>query len=385
MRILTVANHLGARGGLERTQLTTCRALAERGHRVDLVYVSAGDFEADWRSFAGSMVQIAGTLPRRAAPIRSATGTARALAAARRLRPEVVYVYRYWDLPMAALVRGPARRPVVFHCCLPPPVPMPRWLRWSLGRVDTTVAVSSDTAARWQGSGLDPSRVEVVLTGIDSDYFRPVDATQRSKLRRALGTSDDAFLVVFTGRISREKGVDVLVQACRALADRLPDLQLVVVGGPSLGSDPADSDRYRAELERMAGDLRVEWLGARPDVRPVLAAADVAVVPSLWPEPLSRAVMEPLACGIPVVGSRVGGTPELLSGWLERFLCAPGDPAALAVTLEGLHDWRAREPDLGRRCRAAAVEHLSLRRETDAVEAALRRTTRESVGSSTPA
>src|ERR1700722_16097671 len=94
VRILTVANHLGARGGLERTQLTNCRALAARGHGVDLVYVSAGDFAEEWEAFARTMVPTTGTLPRRSRPLATMAGVAGALRAGHRLRPDVLYVYR---------------------------------------------------------------------------------------------------------------------------------------------------------------------------------------------------------------------------------------------------------------------------------------------------
>ena len=65
MRILTVANYLDATGGLERTQLTNCRGLADRGHRIDLVYVHDGAFSAQWRDITTTMTKTGTTLPRR--------------------------------------------------------------------------------------------------------------------------------------------------------------------------------------------------------------------------------------------------------------------------------------------------------------------------------
>jgi len=371
VRILTVANHLGARGGLERTQLTNCRALAARGHRVDLVYVSAGDFTDEWRRFTGTMVQTGGTLPRRRHPLSSTTGVLGAVLAGRRLRPDAVYVYRYWDLPYAVAVGRLAGAPVVFHLCLPPPRVVPRWLRPSLGRVDRTLSVSRDTATRWDGTGLRAQRMSVVLTGIDLDRFAPAPADERSATRRELGVADDAFVVLYAGRIGREKGVDVLVRAFAAVAGAEAGSHLVVVGSPSLGADPADSARYEAELRDLAGGLSVSWLAARHDVRPLIQAADVAVVPSLWPEPLSRSVMEPLACGVPVVATRVGGNPEILTGWLAPNLVEPGDAADLAQRVLSLGRWRRHDPGLGARCRREAEARLSLGTEVDAIEAAL--------------
>jgi glycosyltransferase involved in cell wall biosynthesis len=372
MRILTVANHLGARGGLERTQLTNCAALAARGHRVDLIFVSAGDFAEDWSRITGTMVQIPGSLPHRRRPFSSIRAVASAVRSGVRLRPDVVYVYRYWDIPFAVVVGRLARAPVVFHLCLPPPRVVPRWLRMCLKRVAMTLAVSRDTASRWNGTGLRAARTTVVLTGVDLERYTPAVPGARATTRHALGVPEDAFLLLYAGRIGREKGVDVLVSAFARLYGALPDSVLVVVGSPSLGADPEDSTRYEGELRNAAQGLPVSWIPARLDVVDLVQAADVAVVPSLWPEPLSRSVMEPLACGVPVVATRVGGNPEILTGWLARYLVEPHDVDDLAGRISSLHSWRQCEPDLGQRLRAEAMTRLSLEKEVDAIESAFR-------------
>jgi glycosyltransferase involved in cell wall biosynthesis len=371
VRILTVANHLGARGGLERTQLTNCRALAARGHRVDLVYVSAGDFAGEWERFTGSMVRTEGTLPRRRHPVSSTVAAAAGAWAGKGMRPDVVYVYRYWDIPYAVAVGAMARAPVVFHLCLPPPTSVPRWLRPCLGLVTRTLSVSEDTATRWRGTGLHDERITVVLTGVDLAQYSPAPADARAATRRALGIAQDAFFVLYAGRIGREKGVDVLVRAFAELCALRPESHLVVVGSPSLGADPADSAAYEAELRASAAGLPVTWIPAQPDVVALIQAADVAVAPSLWPEPLSRSVMEPLACGVPVVATRVGGNPEILTGWLADYLVEPSDVSGLTACMASLHGWRSSDPDLGDRCRREAEARLSLDAEVDLIETAL--------------
>ena len=371
MRIATVANHLGSRGGLERTQMTTCRALASRGHRLDVVYASEGDFADQWRSFATTMVPMSGSLPRRGAPLRSTTGVLRALRDGARLTPDVLYVYRYWDLPYAAALSAVTGAPVVYHLCLPPPTRLPWWLRAALRRVNRTLSVSHDTARRWESTGLHGDHIDVVLTGVELDRYVPGPPGARADARRELGIGADAFVVLYAGRVGREKGVDILVRAFGEMSATLADAQLVVVGSPSLGADPGDSARYVDQLERLAAGLEVRFLPGRADVVPLLQTADVAVVPSLWPEPLSRALMEPLACGVPVVATDVGGNPEILTGWLEPFLVPAGDPKALAASLTSLYGWRTQQPDLGARCRRHAEDALGLERETDLVERAL--------------
>ncbi len=386
MRILVTANYLDAAGGLERTQLTNCRGLARRGHRLDLVFVHGGAFQADWEDITATMTRVASTLPRRARALRSSLDVLASVRRARGLEPDVVYVYRYWDLPFAVAVATGRPTAVVYHLCLPPPKPVRRWLRGVLARVDATVSVSQHTLGLWEGTGLNRRHATVALTSVDLDHYRPRDASFRASVRSEHGLGSDDFVVLFAGRIGEEKGVDVLVDAFGRLARSVPSCRLVVVGSPPPTADPAVADAYVARVHAAAEGLPVSWFPRRADVVPLLQAADVAVVPSRWAEPLSRSIMEPLACGIPVVSTNVGGSPEVLTGWLSEYLVPPEDPAALAERLRSLHGWRTDEPDLGERCRHAAEARLSLDDELDVIEGVMHTTvhdarTRTRVGS----
>jgi glycosyltransferase involved in cell wall biosynthesis len=207
-----------------------------------------------------------------------------------------------------------------------------------------------------------------VLTGIDLSVYAPAPDDERRSTRAALGIRPEEFMVLYAGRIGREKGVDVLV---RAIGNIEAQCHLVIVGSPSLGADPSDSERYRAELEALASGHTVSWLPGRRDVLDVIRAADVAVLPSLWPDPLPRSVMEPLACGVPVVATRTGGTPEILSGSFDQFLVEPGDPDDLAAKIVRLVGWRQKDPELGDRCRRMMADRFSLDREIDDIETAM--------------
>jgi glycosyltransferase involved in cell wall biosynthesis len=242
-------------------------------------------------------------------------------------------------------------------------------MRAVLARVDATVSVSQHTLGLWKDTGLDMSRARVASTSVDLARYAPADPTERARRRAEFALGPDEFVILFAGRVAPEKGVDVLVDAFRRVAASTPNARLVVVGSPPEG--PEQPDSYAARLHGTAESLPVTWLPRRSDVVPLLHTADVAVVPSRWAEPLSRSILEPLACGVPVVATDVGGSPEVLTGWLSEFLVPPEDPAALANRLLSLRDWRRRDPGLGDRCRRAAEARMSLDDELDVIEGAM--------------
>ena len=121
------------------------------------------------------------------------------------------------------------------------------------------------------------------------------------------------------------------------------------------GADPT----YVDGLHRESEDLGVVWLERRVDVAPLMAAADLLVLPSLVPETQGMVVIEAMSCGIPVVASAVGGLPETLDGFTDQ-LVSPGDAGAVAAALDRLVDWRRCTPDLGADARRRAVERFAL-------------------------
>ncbi len=178
-------------------------------------------------------------------------------------------------------------------------------------------------------------------------------------------------MVTYFGRVDREKGIHVLLEAWNRL-----DLDPARAGLLVVGSSMVDHDggAYQAELEALArGDVR--FLPARPDVAVTLHAADVVVVPSTWDEPFGRTVIEGLSTGRPVLASRVGGIPEILSGPLERFLFERGDDAGLADRLGSLVHWRDEEPELAALCESRVRQGFTLTQMVDGIESAFRSVT----------
>jgi glycosyltransferase involved in cell wall biosynthesis len=349
-RVLTIANHLGSVGGTESAQLAIFRNLAERGWAVDLLYVTRGDYWSEWRALATNTTQIRASIPTRSSPVASSIGTISGAISGTRALPSVVYVHNAGDVPLGLTIGAAAQAPVVAHLHLPPPFRQPSWLNALIRRTSAVIVPSSDTAERWTGpAGLDPARMSVIPTGVDTDRFAPLGVDKRNAVRAKISLGDDELMVLFVGRLERIKGAHFLIDSVRRLS--LP-IHVVLCG-------TTKTDAYLTEMQDAADGRRVTFLGHRSDIPDMMAAADLLVVPSNWFDPQPLVVSEAMASGIPVVASDIGGLAVVLRGFPEHLVPA-GDPARLGAAIEACVNWRNDDPELGPRSRAWAEEHMSL-------------------------
>jgi D-inositol-3-phosphate glycosyltransferase len=198
--------------------------------------------------------------------------------------------------------------------------------------------------------GVPSQRITVVPCGVDTDVFRPLD---RASIRRNLGVAANEQVVLFVGRIEPLKGIDVLLRAVSHLDGRF---RVLVIGGD--GKDVA----RKSELAALAAELRiaakVTFLDAVPhdDLPLYYNAADICVVPSYY-ESFGLVAVEAMACGVPVIASRVGGLKETVqdgqTGYLIPWLC----PEPFAERLELLLNNEPMRLSLGRGARAAAERY----------------------------
>ncbi len=185
--------------------------------------------------------------------------------------------------------------------------------------------------------------VSVVPGGVDVDRFRPADPPDdRAAARRALGLPAEP-TALFVGRLERLKGVDILVRAA-ALADVEPPLHLVIVGGDA--ADAPERARLRALAEAQGIGARIHFVDAvdRDTLAQYYRAADVCVVPSYY-ESFGLVAVEALACGTPVIATRVGGLQYTVRDGQTGHLISWRCPEPFAERLEALlanDDLRAR-------------------------------------------
>jgi glycogen synthase len=209
--------------------------------------------------------------------------------------------------------------------------------RLAVERADRVIAVSAQMRADiLEHFRVDPDRVVVIHNGVDAQAFA------RTERRDALARHGVRLpYVLFVGRISEQKGIFTLLEA----ADALPEgVELVLCA-----SSP-DTPELQARLEAAAaGRPMIRWINAMLPIDEVVqlySHAAVFVCPSIY-EPFGLINLEAMACGTPVVASRVGGIPEVVVDGETGLLVEPGDPVALADALRRVLDDPARAARMG--------------------------------------
>jgi D-inositol-3-phosphate glycosyltransferase len=178
--------------------------------------------------------------------------------------------------------------------------------------------------------GAEPGRIHTIPCGIDLSLFRPVD---RGPVRTRLGLPDDRPVLLWVGRLEKLKGVDILVSACAQLAER--DFILLIVGGDDNAGELRAELEAQAEAEGVSANIRFEGAVAHDELPAYYSAADVVVVPSYY-ESFGLVAVESLACGTPVVASRVGGLVSTVNDGVTGYLIPWRCPEPFAEKLEVL-------------------------------------------------
>jgi glycosyltransferase involved in cell wall biosynthesis len=222
--------------------------------------------------------------------------------------------------------------------------PATRWAnRLTLPLEDATIAVSDEVRA-----SIPPRlvrRTEVVIHGVDVEGIAGRRG-ERDAARADLGVGHDELLVVTVANLRAQKDYPTMLQAARRLVDAGEPVRFVSVGQGPL------ADQLEGERDRLGLGERFRFLGYRADPVRVLVAADVFCLSSRF-EGLPISLLEAMAAGLPVVATRVGGIPAVVTDGREGRLVAAGDPAALAAALTELRD-----PGLRLRAAAAAADRV---------------------------
>lgn len=204
-----------------------------------------------------------------------------------------------------------------------------------------------------------PGKVKVVLTGVDTARFSPrVDG---AAVREEFGIGEHEIVVGIASRFNAQKGHECFFEAARLLmaAPGGEMLRFLVVGGAVFAEDTAREEAVRRIAARAGIGEKVIFTGFRKDMPSVYAAMDICALPSSA-EACGRVVLEAMASGKPLVATRTGGTPEMVTDGVDGLLVDPADPSALADKIGFLAGHPAEAARIGAAARASAVARFDI-------------------------
>lgn len=236
-------------------------------------------------------------------------------------------------------------------------LPLRTLYQWALKRFDRIVHGSQAQRDFWFKPGSSGwSHSSVIYNGVDSDYFEVIDQIEAGKrLRDSLGIKPESLLIGTVSMCRPEKNQEVLLTTLRRLRVARVDAHVVIAGdGPML-------PKLRQRAAELEIGNRVHFLGAADDVRPVLAALDIFVLPSIAVESFSNAALEAMSMGRPVILSDIGGAREMIRDGVEGYVVSPTELAArLPAIIAALYADPRKRQQMGLAARTRAVNCFSL-------------------------
>lgn len=369
LRILQVSS-ARAFGGGERHFADLAHGLAARGHEVFAALSSASPLLGRLSAIPDSNIL--------KLPLRNALDLASASSLARfasEKRVEIIHAHVARDYTLAAFAARRARaasfvltRHVLF--------PLSRIHRLTLSNVSRVIAVSEAVARSLRAQSIFPAdRIRVVANGIDLRRFDDARAEVERASRRLNSSQQhphDAascplLRVGIVGELSEVKGQEDFVRAAAVVAEQLSnEVEFVIVG-----DDESRSGEYRARVERLISELglagRVRLTGQLEDVAGVVASLDVFVSASSS-EAFGMAMVEAMACGVPIVATATEGAREIVEDGVTGLIVTVGDVGALSAAVVLLLEDEGRRLALGTRAREATIGRFSLERMIEATE-----------------
>lgn len=190
------------------------------------------------------------------------------------------------------------------------------WLTYLNPYVDSIICVSNAVKRYLQRKGVPAEKLVTIYKGHDVAWYVP---QEKSSLKE-FGIPSNAFVVCFAGTVRPVKGVDILVKAISRISEA-ENIHCLVLGHIR--------DRRIKKIDRRI-DGRIHFTGFRTDATALIGASDVFVMPSVAREGLPRAIIEAMSQRIPVIGTNVGGIPEIITDGECGIIVPPGQPEPIA-------------------------------------------------------
>jgi glycosyltransferase involved in cell wall biosynthesis len=239
------------------------------------------------------------------------------------------------------------------------PIPGNAGTRWLYKRAAAMVVTTGEALRRQvlQETGADPSRVVSVPSGVDLERFQP---GERKAARAALGLDGEGFVVGIVATLRSWKGHRFLLEAIARIDD--PSVRAIIVGG-----GPGENN-LRRQIEDLGVGGRVTMAGQQENVVPWLQSFDIFALPSYANEGVPQAIMQAMACALPVITTPVGAISEVATDGVTALMVPPQDPDALASAITRLRDDPALRDAMGCAALGVAQERFAESVMLDAME-----------------
>ncbi len=231
-------------------------------------------------------------------------------------------------------------------------------MKWYYNGCDGVVVPSTPIGKMLHSYGV-KTDIEVIKTGVVS--VPDSNAGVKAATRARYGINDDDFLLLYVGRIAREKNLTMLLDAFKLVADKHPSVRLLLVGG---GPALEETRRYASDID-IADRATFAGMLSRHDIEPIYSSADAFAFPSTT-ETQGIAICEALSAGLPVVAANAGGIPENVQHGVDGFL-TEDDPREFADRIEFLVTHEPERQKMGEQARSNAAR-FSIERMVDDFE-----------------
>lgn len=284
---------------------------------------------------------------------------------------DVIYANTQKALVIAALASSLSRCPLVYHLH---DIVSPEHFSATNRRLIVTlanrfasrvIANSEASQAAFVEAGGRPELTTVIYNGFEVDAYRQY-RQERDRLRQDLGLSD-RFVVGHFSRLSPWKGQHILIEALT----HCPEPMTVLLVGDALFGEADYAQHLRQQVIQLGLEDRVQFLGFRSDVGPLMAACDLVAHTSTAPEPFGRVIVEAMLCGTPVVAASAGGATELVNPGQTGWLAEPGNVSSLVTCLMAAYQQPQQAQAIAQTAQQQAQDRFNLERINQQIAATL--------------
>jgi glycosyltransferase involved in cell wall biosynthesis len=340
MKILVIeAGASSSAGGAERSMRLFCEHLAE-SHDVHLAYSHSGDYVTDEElsRIYKDTLQLRLDHPMLSTSAGWFKDLFQIVSLVRRHRIELIITHVIHVTPLLRLVKKLTGCPYsVYYKWVCTKANVGAKVTWGNHRISRAASVSRYVADYWEINGVDTGLIKVVPEGVEDQPLRTHDYDHRP------------FRLGFAGRIVPEKGLDDLLVAVKILRDRDHDVQLRVAGSFK-GRDSDSPVPYHVHMADQIADLGIRafvHFDGYVCLEDWFQQIDLVVIPSTCHDAQPLVMMQAIATGTPVIGTQMGGIPEVLCGEFSRLLFPSNAPDAAADLIEQLKTDSKSLPELG--------------------------------------